>query len=116
MYAFLNPPQMTTPRAGWATHPVTATIIGILAAALTVTLVERGGHALFGVGDPRSTTGISTPQYVAVFVAWILGAGIGALVAARWARSSPSFQVRSSARSYFWAPSPASPHSRILYG
>jgi hypothetical protein len=78
---------MPTPRRAWTTHPVVATIIGILAAMITVMLVEGAGHALLGVGDPRATTGITTAQYLAVLVAWTLGAGVGALVAARWARS-----------------------------
>ncbi len=76
----------TSPSA-WTSHPVTATVVGILASALTVLLVESAGHAVLGVGDPRAAAGITTPQYLAVLVAWVLGAGIGALVATRWARA-----------------------------
>ena len=79
---------MPSPRRAWTTHPVVATVVGILAAMITVMLVEAAGHALLGVGDPRAATGITTPQYLAVLLAWTLGAGVGALVAARWARSS----------------------------
>ena len=78
---------MPAPRRAWTTHPVVATVVGILAAMITVMLVEAAGHALLGVGDPRAATGITTPQYLAVLVAWTLGAGVGALVAARWARA-----------------------------
>ena len=74
---------MPDPRRAWTTHPVVATVVGILAAMITVMLVEAAGHALLGVGDPRAATGITTPQYLAVLVAWTLGAG----VAARWARA-----------------------------
>lgn len=78
---------MTTPRTSWVNHPVAATVVGILAAAITVMLVESAGHALFGAGDPRAAGGITAAQYAAVLVAWILGAAVGALVAVRWARS-----------------------------
>lgn len=78
---------LTTPRQRWATHPVTATIIGVLCAGVTVMLLETAGHAVFGVGDPRSTAGITTAQYGAVLVAWILGAAIGAMIATRWSHT-----------------------------
>jgi MFS family permease len=78
---------MSSPsRAPWTAHPVTATVVGILASGLTVLLVESAGHALLGVGDPRAAGGITAPQYLAVLVAWVLGAALGALVATRWAR------------------------------
>jgi hypothetical protein len=77
---------MAETRSGWVTHPVVATIVGILAAGITVALVETAGHALLGVGDPRSPAGITTQQYAAVLVAWLLGASTGAFVATRWNR------------------------------
>ena len=77
---------MTATRAGWVAHPVVATIVGILAAGITVMLVETAGHAMLGVGNPRSPAGISTQQFLAVFVAWLLGASTGAVVATRWNR------------------------------
>lgn len=77
---------MSATRAGWVAHPVVATIVGILAAGITVMLVETAGHAMLGVATPRAPASISTPQYLAVFVAWLLGATIGAVVATRWNR------------------------------
>ena len=77
---------MTATRAGWVTHPVVATIVGILAAGITVMLVETAGHALLGVANPRAPADISTQQYLAVFVAWLLGSTVGAFVATRWNR------------------------------
>lgn len=77
---------MSATRAAWVTHPIVATIVGILAAGITVALVEAAGHAMLGVGDPRAPGGVTDQQYVAVFVAWVLGAATGALVATRWAR------------------------------
>jgi len=79
---------MPSSNATWFTHPVVATIVGVLAAGLTVLLVESAGHAMFGTGDLASRGGITTTQYIAVYIAWILGAGVGALVATRWARTS----------------------------
>ncbi len=77
---------MPSPRTPWASHPATATVVGILVSGLTVLLAESAGHALLGAGDPRAAGGITTPQYLAVLVAWVLGAALGALVATRWAR------------------------------
>lgn len=74
-------------RAGWVTHPVTATVIGIVAAAIIVMLVEAAGHALLGTVDPRTPGGATAAQFGAVFLAWVLGAGVGSLVATRWART-----------------------------
>jgi hypothetical protein len=78
---------LTTSHQRWPTHPVTATIIGVLCAGITVMLLETAGHALFGVGDPRSPGGITTLQYAAVLIAWILGAAVGAMIATRWSRT-----------------------------
>lgn len=75
------------PSRGWIRHPVTATILGIVVAVLTVMLAEKAGHALLGVGATATPRSITTGQFVAVYVAWILGAAVGALVATRWART-----------------------------
>lgn len=71
----------------WIRHPVVATILGIVAAVLTVMVAEMAGHALLGIGETTTPRSITTAQFVAVYVAWLLGAAVGALVATRWART-----------------------------
>jgi len=83
----IRPMTSSTPR-NWANHPVIATIVGIFAAGLVVLLTERAGHALLGAADPAVPNAVSTAQYASVLLAWILGAGVGAAIATRWARTS----------------------------
>ena len=77
-----------TPRSGWTSHPVTATVIGIVAAAITITIAEAAGHALLGTGDPAVPGSITTPMYLWVLAGWVVGTAVGAFVATRWSRTS----------------------------
>jgi hypothetical protein len=75
-------------RSGWTSHPVTATIIGIIAAAVTITITEAAGHALLGKGDPAVAGSITVPMYLWVLGGWLIGTSVGAYVASRWSRTS----------------------------
>lgn len=72
----------------WVRSSVVGVVIGVLAGGLTVFLIESLGHALFGTGDPTDLTAITTPMWVSVLVAWILGSAVGGGVATYWGPGS----------------------------
>lgn len=72
----------------WARSSVVGVVIGVLAGGLTVFLIEALGHALLGTADPTDLTTVTTPMFLAVLVAWILGCAVGGAVATYWGRSS----------------------------
>lgn len=70
--------------ASWTRHPVVAGVIGVLAGALAIALVEWLGHQWLGQADVTQPGTISVPMFAAVLVAWVLGAGAAGLVATAW--------------------------------
>lgn len=72
----------------WVRSSVVGVVIGVLAGGLTVFLIEALGHALLGTADPADLTTVTTPMFLAVLVAWILGCAVGGAVATYWGRSS----------------------------
>lgn len=70
--------------ASWTRHPVIAGVIGVLAGALVIALVEWLGHQWLGKADLARPATISAPMFASVLVAWVLGAGTAALVATAW--------------------------------
>lgn len=70
--------------ASWTRHSLLAGVIGVLAGALAIALVEWVGAQGLGPADPARPATISTPMFALVLVAWVLGAGTAALVATAW--------------------------------
>ncbi|MDO9093199.1 MAG: hypothetical protein Q7U99_11285 [Rubrivivax sp.] len=70
--------------ASWTRHPIVAGVIGVLAGALAIMLVEWLAHQWLGKADLAQPATISTPMFASVLVAWVLGAGTAALVATAW--------------------------------
>lgn len=70
--------------ATWTRHPVIAGVIGVLTGALTIALAEWLGQQWLGQADLARPATITTPMFASVLVAWVLGAGIAALVATAW--------------------------------
>jgi hypothetical protein len=70
--------------AAWTRHPVIAGLIGVFAGALAITLTEWLAHQWLGQADMAKPATITTPMFVSVLVAWVLGAGTAAWVATAW--------------------------------
>ena len=70
--------------ASWTRHPILAGVIGVLAGALVIALIEWLGHQWLGKADLAQPATITTPMFATVLVAWVLGAGSAALVATAW--------------------------------
>lgn len=70
--------------ASWTRHPVLAGVIGVLAGALVIALVEWVAHQALGAADVRTPATITTPMFLSVLVAWVAGAGTAALVGTAW--------------------------------
>jgi hypothetical protein len=70
--------------APWTRHPLIAGVIGVLAGALVIALVEWLSHQWLGTVDVARPETISVPMFASVLVAWVLGAGTAALVATAW--------------------------------
>lgn len=70
--------------ASWTRHPFIAGVIGVLAGALAIALIEWLGHQWLGESDVSRPATVSTPMFVLVLAAWVLGAGTAALVATAW--------------------------------
>jgi hypothetical protein len=71
--------------ASWTRHPVIAGVVGLLAGALVIALIEWLGHQWLGKADLARPATITAPMFASVLVAWVLGAGTAALVATAWA-------------------------------
>ena len=70
--------------ASWTRHPVAAGIVGVLAGALTIALTEWLAQQVLGPADLARPATIGPATFAAVLVAWVLGAGVAALVATAW--------------------------------
>lgn len=70
--------------ASWIRHPVLAGVIGVLAGAVTIALLEWLGGLWLGRADLARPSTISPPMFAGVLLAWVLGAGTAALVATAW--------------------------------
>lgn len=68
----------------WTRHPIVASVIGVLAGAMAIMLIEWLAHQWLGKADLAQPATISTPMFVSVLLAWVLGAGAAALVATAW--------------------------------
>lgn len=71
--------------ASWTRHPVIAGVVGVLAGAHVIALVEWLGHQWLGKADVAQPATITAPMFASVLLAWVLGAGTAALVATAWA-------------------------------
>jgi hypothetical protein len=70
--------------ASWTRHPVISGVIGVLAGALAIALVEWLGHQWLGKADLSRPGAVTTPMFALVLAAWVLGAATAALVATAW--------------------------------
>lgn len=70
--------------ASWTRHPVLAGVIGVLAGAVTIALLEWLGGLWLGQADLARPSTITPPMFAGVLLAWVLGAGTAALVATAW--------------------------------
>lgn len=71
--------------ASWIRHPILAGVIGVLAGALAIALIEWLAHQLLGRADPAKPGAIGPAMFAAVLIAWIVGAGTAAVVGTAWA-------------------------------
>lgn len=69
---------------GWIRSSGVGVVIGVLAGGLVVFLVEGFGHRLFGIADPDDLSSVTTPMFVSVLIAWVLGSAVAGAVATRW--------------------------------
>lgn len=69
---------------GWIRSPVVGVVIGVLAGGLVVFLVEGLGHRLFGTAPPDDLSSVTTPMFLSVLIAWVLGSALAGAVATRW--------------------------------
>lgn len=72
----------------WITSPVAGAVIGVFAGGLTILLVEAAGHRLFGTADPADYSSVTTPMFVSVLVAWIVGSFVAGTVSTTWSKTS----------------------------
>lgn len=70
--------------AAWTRHPVLAGVVGVLAGALVIALVEWLGEQWLGAGDLKAPATITAPMFASVLLAWVAGAGTAAAVATAW--------------------------------
>ena len=71
-------------RRGWMRSPLVGVVMGVLAGGLAVFLMEGLGHRLFGTADPGDLSSVTTPMFLSVLVAWVLGSAVAGAVATRW--------------------------------
>jgi hypothetical protein len=72
----------TSPK--WVRHPVLSTIIGVLAGAIAIALIELAGHSLAGSAEAPKPAAASNPMILIVVIGWLAGAAVSAWVAGRW--------------------------------
>ena len=79
---------METSGRKWVTSPLMGGIIGSFAGGLTVLVLESAGHRIFGTVDPTDLASVTTPMWVSVLVAWVVGSWVGGAVATAWSKTT----------------------------
>lgn len=68
----------------WASHPIVAGAVGVLAGGVVIALIEWCGHEWLGPVDMRQPQSIPAGLFGVVLLGWVLGAAAAGATATLW--------------------------------